>query len=83
MTRNEIESMNFIRSWQKEKLFNLLKKYPEIEMATREQLEKFKQEKYRKAQGLIKEAGRIEIEAEKVEVEADMIQLYLDLTEDK
>lgn len=80
MIRNEIEPMNFTRQWEKENLLNLLKKYPEIEMANREQLEKFKQEKYWEAQELIKEAGRIEVEAGRIEVEADMIQLYLNLT---
>lgn len=69
MTKNEIESMNLIW-WEKEDLLDLLEKYPEIETATREQLEKFKQEKYWEAQGLIEEAGRIE-------VEAYMIQLYI------
>ena len=76
MTRNEIESMNFTQWWKKEDLLDLLKKYPEIELATRKQLEKFKQEKYWEAQGLIEEAERIE-------AEADTIQLYLDLTENK
>ena len=46
MTRNEIESMNFTQWWKKEDLLDLLEKYPEIELATRKQLEKFKQEKY-------------------------------------
>lgn len=76
MTRSEIESMNFIRWWQKEDLLDLLEKYPEIELATCEQLENFKQEKYREAQGLIEEAERIE-------AEADTIQLYLNLMEDE
>ena len=76
MTRNEIESMNFTQWWEKEDLLDLLEKYPEIELATRKQLEKFKQEKYWEAQGLIEEAERIE-------AEADTIQLYLDLTENK
>lgn len=76
MTRNEIKSMNFTQWWKKEDLLDLLGKYPEIELATRKQLEKFKQEKYWEAQGLIEEAERIE-------AEADTIQLYLDLTEDK
>lgn len=70
MTREEIESMDLIKWWQKEDLFDLLEKYPEIELATREQLEKFKQEKYCEAQGLIEEAERIE-------AEADVIQLYI------
>lgn len=74
ITRNEIESMNFTRWWQKEDLLDLFEKYPEIESATHEQLEKFKQEKYWEAQGLIEEAERIE-------AEADTIQLYLDLME--
>lgn len=69
MTRKEMESMN-LTWWQKEDLLDLLEKYPEIELATREQLEKFKQEKYWEAQGLIEEAGRIE-------AEGDMIQLYI------
>ena len=69
MTRNEMESMNL--TWrQKEDLLDLLRKYPEIELATREQLEKFKQEKYWEAQGLIEEANRIE-------AEGDVIQLYI------
>lgn len=69
MTRKEMESMNL--TWrQKEDLLDLLKKYPEIELATREQLEKFKQEKYWEAQGLIEEAERIE-------AEGDVIQLYI------
>lgn len=76
MTRNEIEPMNFTQGWKKEDLLDLLEKYPEIELATRKQLEKFKQEKYWEAQGLIEEAERIE-------AEADTIQLYLDLTENK
>ena len=76
MTRNEIESMNFTQWWKKEDLLDLLEKYPEIELTTRKQLEKFKQEKYWEAQGLIEEAERIE-------AEADTIQLYLDLTENK
>lgn len=75
MTRNEIESID-LAWWKKEDLLDLLEKYLEIELATREQLEKFKQEKYWEAQGLIEEAERIK-------VEADTIQLYLDLTEDK
>lgn len=69
MTRKEMESMN-LTWWQKEDLLDLLEKYPEIEIATREQLEKFKQEKYWEAQGLIEEAGRIE-------AEGDVIQLYI------
>ena len=69
MTRKEMESTN-ITWWQKEDLLDLLRKYPEIELATREQLEKFKQEKYWEAQGLIEEAGRIE-------AEGDVIQLYI------
>lgn len=69
MTRKEMESMN-LTWWQKEDLLDLLKKYPEIELATREQLEKFKQEKYWEAQGLIEEAERIE-------AEGDVIQLYI------
>jgi hypothetical protein len=69
MTRKEMESMN-LTWWQKEDLFDLLGKYPEIELATREQLEKFKQEKYWEAQGLIEEAERIE-------AEGDVIQLYI------
>ena len=69
MTRKEMESMNL--TWrQKEDLLDILKKYPEIELATREQLEKFKQEKYWEAQGLIEEANRIE-------AEGDVIQLYI------
>lgn len=76
MTKNEIKTMNFTRWREKEDLLDLLEKYPEIEIATREQLEKFKQEKYWEAQELIEEAERIE-------VETDMIQLYLDLMEDK
>lgn len=69
MTRKEMESMN-LTWWQKEDLLDLLRKYPEIELATREQLEKFKQDKYWEAQGLIEEAGRIE-------AEGDVIQLYI------
>lgn len=69
MTRKEMESMN-LTWWQKEDLLDLLEKYPEIELATREQLEKFKQEKYLEAQGLIEEAERIE-------AEGDAIQLYI------
>lgn len=69
MTRKEMESMN-LTWWQKENLLDLLRKYPEIELATREQLEKFKQEKYWEAQGLIEEAERIE-------AEGDVIQLYI------
>ena len=69
MTRKEMESMN-LTWWQKEDLLDLLEKYPEIELATCEQLEKFKQEKYWEAQGLIEEAERIE-------AEGDMIQLYI------
>ena len=69
MTRKEMESTN-ITWWQKEDLLDLFRKYPEIELATREQLEKFKQEKYWEAQGLIEEAGRIE-------AEGDVIQLYI------
>lgn len=57
-------------------MLDFLEKYPEIELATRKQLEKFKQEKYWEAQGLIEEAERIK-------AEADTIQLYLDLTENK
>ena len=76
MTKNEIETMNFTRWWEKEDLLDLLEKYPEIEIATHEQLEKFKQEKYWEAQELIEEAERIE-------AEADMIRLYLDLMEDE
>ena len=70
MTRNEIESMNFTQWWKKEDSLDLLEKYPEIELATRKQLEKFKQEKYWEAQGLIEEAERIE-------AEGDVIQLYI------
>jgi hypothetical protein len=69
MTRKEMESMN-LTWWQKEDLLDLFRKYPEIELATREQLEKFKQEKYWEAQGLIEEAERIE-------AEGDVIQLYI------
>lgn len=69
MTRKEMESMN-LTWWQKEDLLDLFRKYPEIELATREQLEKFKQEKYCEAQGLIEEAERIE-------AEGDVIQLYI------
>ena len=69
MTRKEMESMN-LTWWQKEDLLDLLRKYPEIELATREQLEKFKQDKYLEAQGLIEEAERIE-------AEGDVIQLYI------
>lgn len=69
MTRKEMESMN-LTWWQKEDLLDLLRKYPEIELATREQLEKFKQDKYWEAQGLIEEAERIE-------AEGDVIQLYI------
>ena len=69
MTRKEIESTN-LTWWQKEDLLDLFRKYPEIELATREQLEKFKQEKYWEAQGLIEEAERIE-------AEGDVIQLYI------
>lgn len=69
MTRKEMESMN-LTWWQKEDLLDIFKKYPEIELATREQLEKFKQEKYWEAQGLIEEAERIE-------AEGDVIQLYI------
>ena len=69
MTRKEMESMN-LTWWQKEDLLDLFRKYPEIELATREQLEKYKQEKYWEAQGLIEEAERIE-------AEGDVIQLYI------
>ena len=69
MTRKEMESMN-LTWWQKEDLLDILRKYPGIELATREQLEKFKQEKYLEAQGLIEEAERIE-------AEGDVIQLYI------
>lgn len=69
MTREEIESMD-LKWWQKEDLLYILEKYPEIELATREQLEKFKQEKYWEAQGLIDQASTIE-------AEADIIQLYI------
>lgn len=69
MTRKEMESMN-LTWWQKEDLLDLFRKYPEIELATREQLEKFKQEKYWEAQGLIEEAERIE-------AEGDVIQLHI------
>ncbi len=69
MTRKEMESTN-LTWWQKEDLLDLFRKYPEIELATREQLEKFKQEKYWEAQGLIEEAERIE-------AEGDVIQLYI------
>ena len=76
MTRKEMESMN-LTWWQKEDLLDLFRKYPEIELATREQLEKFKQEKYWEAQGLIEEAERIE-------AEGDVIQLYIQyFVEDK
>ena len=69
MTRKEMESTN-LTWWQKEDLLDLFRKYPEIELATREQLEKFKQERYWEAQGLIEEAERIE-------AEGDVIQLYI------
>ena len=69
MTRKEMESTN-LTWWQKEDLLDLFRKYPEIELATREQLEKFKQERYWEAQGLIEEAARIE-------AEGDVIQLYI------
>ena len=69
MTRKEMESTN-LTWWQKEDLLDLFRKYPEIELATREQLEKFKQEKYWEAKGLIEEAERIE-------AEGDVIQLYI------
>lgn len=69
MTREEIESVD-LNWWQKEDLLYILEKYPEIELATREQLEKFKQEKYWEVQGLIDQASSIE-------AEADIIQLYI------
>ncbi len=70
MTKEQINSSEILSWWQKEDLCYLLDKYPEIELATREQLEKFKQEKYWEAQGLIEEAERIE-------AEGDTIQLYI------
>lgn len=75
MTRNEIESMD-LTWWEKEDLFDLIMDYPELETATRKQLENFKSNKYWEAQSLIDQATQIESIA-------DMIQLYLDLTEDK
>lgn len=75
MTREEIKSMD-LKWWQKEDLFDLIKDYPEVEIATREQLEKFRSDKYWEAQALIDQANSIESVA-------DTIQLYLDLMEDK
>ena len=75
MTREEIESMDL--KWrQKEDLLDLIKDYPEVEIATREQLEKFRSDKCWEAQALIDQANSIESVA-------DTIQLYLDLMEDK
>lgn len=42
MTAKElINNSDIIDWWQKEDLYDLLNKYPEIEIATREQLEEF------------------------------------------
>lgn len=44
MTAKElINNSDIIDWWQKEDLYDLLNKYPEIEIATREQLEEFAQ----------------------------------------
>ncbi len=75
MTKQEIESMD-LKWWQKEDLLDLIKDYPEVEIATREQLKKFKSDKYWEAQALIDQAAQIESIA-------DAIQLYLDLMEEK
>lgn len=68
MTAKElINNSNMIRWWQKEDLCDLLDRYPEIEIATRKQLEEFKQKRYWDAQALIEEATRIEEEADQIE----------------
>lgn len=47
MTAKElINNSDIIDWWQKEDLYDLLNKYPEIEIATREQLEEFAQKRY-------------------------------------
>ena len=77
MTKEQINNSKILSWWQKEDLCDLLDKYPEIELATREQLAAFKQKRYDDAQALIDEADRIESEA-------DIIQLYLNyFMEDK
>ena len=63
MTKNEMESMN-LTWWQKEDLLDLLGKYPEIELATREKLEEIKQEKNWEEQGIIEEAERNDAESD-------------------
>ena len=75
MTKNEIESMD-LTWWEKEDLLDLIMDYPELETATRKQLENFKSSKYWEAQSLINQTTQIESMA-------DTIQLYLDLTEDE
>lgn len=47
MTAKElINNSDMIDWWQKKDLYDLLDKYPEIEIATREQLEEFAQKRY-------------------------------------
>jgi hypothetical protein len=67
MTAKElINNSDMIDWWQKKDLYDLLDKYPEIEIATREQLEEFAQKRYWDVQVLMDEVDRIESEADQI-----------------
>lgn len=69
MTAKElINNSDMICWWEKEDLCDLLDKYPEIEIATREQLEEFAQKRYWDAQALMDEVDRIEGEADQINI---------------
>lgn len=69
MTAKElINNSDMIDWWQKEDLYDLLDKYPEIEIATREQLEEFAQKRYWDVQVLMDEVDRIESEADQINI---------------
>lgn len=67
LVKDLINNSDMIKWGQKEDLCDLLDKYPEIEIATRKQLEEFKQKRYWDAQALIDEATRIEEEADQID----------------
>lgn len=67
MTAKElINNSDMIDWWQKEDLYDLLDKYPEIEIATCEQLEEFAQKRYWDAQVLMDEVDRLEAEGDQI-----------------
>lgn len=67
MTAKEVINNSDMIGWrQKEDLCDLLDKYPEIEIATREQLEEFAQKRYWDAQALMDEVDRLEAEGDRI-----------------